>query len=1369
MLLPMMVMAQDYTVQVDNVWYTINGYSARAKSASNCSGDIVIPKTVTYYINSSPHNATVNGIMERAFAGSAIQGVTIPNTVTSISPDAFVNCTQLSSIVVEEGNSNYDSRDNCNAIVETNTNTLITGCKNTVIPNTVTTIGVYAFNGCTGLTALNIPNSVTTLSGFDGCTGLTTLTIPGNVTNVGGFSNCTNLVTVIMQNGVTNIAMNAFSGCSSLANVTFPNSVVSIGGSAFYGTAWFDNLPEGMVYAGNVAYSYKGTMPANTNLVFLDGTTGIAGRAFARCTGMISVTIPNTVKTIGSEAFSDCTNLMIATIGNSVTSIGDYAFDYCNNLTSVTVGMAAPITITDNTFFNKSKAKLYVPNGKKTAYSSTAYWQDFKEIVEIASSTSAPKITFADPMVKNICLDQWDTNGDRELSMQEAAAVSDLGNAFRNKKTITSFDELKYFTGLTSIGSQAFSDCTNLTCVTIPSSVTSISNNAFYNCTGLEDITIPGTVTTIGNYAFYGCTELVSLTIPNSVTSIGEKSFQNCSGLATLTIENAATSIGASAFYKCSNLASVSLGNSVTNIGQSAFGLCTSLSSIVIPNSVSTIERYTFYQCTSLANVTISNSVTNIGVSAFENCSGLMNITIPKSVTSIGNKAFYNTGIYTNASDGVFYVDKWACGYKGTMPSNATIVLDEGTYAVSANAFNSCKEIKEITIPNSVVIVDVNAFAYCSNLTTATIGNSVVIVDAYAFAYCSNLTTVTIGNSVTSIGSFAFYGCSSQATVTLGATTPPTLGSNGFSSNLFLEGSLYVPVGSKTAYKAADNWKNFTRIYENSPKIVFADATVKAVCVEKWDTDGDRELSEYEAGLVTSLDNAFYIKREQITSFDELRYFTGLTTIGGDDFNGCIALKSITIPSGVTTIHSYAFNQSALETLSIDANNATFYSPAGSNAIITRSTKELVKGCKTTIIPDDVTSIGEGAFYYCTGLTSVTIPNTVKSIGDMAFSYCPMTSITIPEGVETIGNNAFWNCTGLTSIVIPGSISSFGKEVFRGCTNLATVTITDGIETIGEDMFFSCGNLTSIAIPSSVTSIGSSAFYGCSNLESITIPSSVASIGDYAFSYCSSLSSVTVEWQTPIYISSWVFSNSNQSNATLYVPVGRVDAYKAASNWKAFKAIEAIILLYAEESTGRSGGCMTIPVKLKTEQTYASMQCEVTLPEGFALSKANKGELLTGNHSLTTNKTGDHTWQILCYTANRTNFSATEGTLMELAVIADNSVAAGAYEMSLSGIVVSDVDLNQKNLASSSSNIIIDNSTLIGDATGDGVVNVTDILAVANYILKIPMTSFNVQAADVTGDGVVNVTDIMGIANIILKINPSSNARALNSGQLDPQ
>ena len=193
-------------------------------------------------------------------------------------------------------------------------------------------------------------------------------------------------------------------------------------------------------------------------------------------------------------------------------------------------------------------------------------------------------------------------------------------------------------------------------------------------------------------------------------------------------------------------------------------------------------------------------------------------------------------------------------------------------------------------------------------------------------------------------------------------------------------------------------------------------------------------------------------------------------------------------------------------------------------------------------------------------------------------------------------------------------------------------------------------------------------------------------------------------------------------------------------------------VLYAEERTGLCGGNITIPVLLKTDQDYAAMECQVTLPEGFTLRNAQKGDLLSEDHQLTTLKTDDNIWQILVYTTNRTNFSDTEGVLLELTLGVDNNVAAGNYEMILSNIVISDVDLNQEDLADTRSNIVIDNSTQIGDATNDGRVNVTDIMAVANWILKIPMTTFNEQAADVNGDGRINVTDIMGIANIILKV-----------------
>ena len=181
----------------------------------------------------------------------------------------------------------------------------------------VTSIGEYAFRYCTNLTSVTIPESVTSIgaSAFE-CSGLTSITIP---------------------NSVTRIDVSAFQGCGLLASITIPESVTSIGSNAFYLTAWYDNLPDGLVYAGKVVYKYKGTMPEGTEIVIENGTLGITGSAFSGCTGLTSVTIPESVTSINNSVFSGCSNMTSVTILGSVTSIGDKAFQGCSSLTSITI------------------------------------------------------------------------------------------------------------------------------------------------------------------------------------------------------------------------------------------------------------------------------------------------------------------------------------------------------------------------------------------------------------------------------------------------------------------------------------------------------------------------------------------------------------------------------------------------------------------------------------------------------------------------------------------------------------------------------------------------------------------------------------------------------------------------------------------------------------------------------------------------------------------------------------------------------------------------------------------------------------------------------------------------------------------------
>ena len=242
-----------YSVNNDNTTVTVAGYP----SGSAPTGNLTIPESVTFGGISYPVTSigdfafdgcsgltsftipnSVTSIGEGAFLGcSGLTSVTIPNSVTSIGNMAFRDCSGLTSIKVESGNSVYDSRENCNAIIETATNTLISGCKNTIVPNSVTSIGNEAFFGCSGLTSVIIPNSVTSIDAFafGGCSGLTSITIGNSVTSIGfgAFDFCRGLTSVTIPNSVASIGDEAFSNCSGLTSVTIPNSVTSIGDDAF--------------------------------------------------------------------------------------------------------------------------------------------------------------------------------------------------------------------------------------------------------------------------------------------------------------------------------------------------------------------------------------------------------------------------------------------------------------------------------------------------------------------------------------------------------------------------------------------------------------------------------------------------------------------------------------------------------------------------------------------------------------------------------------------------------------------------------------------------------------------------------------------------------------------------------------------------------------------------------------------------------------------------------------------------------------------------------------------------------------------------------------------------------------------------------
>ena len=557
-----------------------------------CRGltSVTIPNSVTSIrsgaffgcsINEIHFNGTIKDWCEKSWGARILQSnyklfigdllltdLVIPNSVTSIGSGAFYGCNSLTSIKVIEGNSVYDSRNNCNAIIQTTNNELIVGCMNTTIPNSVTSIGDSAFFGCIRLATITVPNSIT---------------IIGN----SAFSRCDSLTSVTIDQGVTTIEHNVFDGCRSLTSIEIPYSVTNIGINVFRGC----NSLSSIYWDANINSDYSANnTPFYSDKYVWDIRPQINTFVFG-----------DSIKHIPAYLCAGMTNLKHLTIGSSIPDFSANDFAGCNNISNVTIKSNAVAGKTYSTSNNLnslfgSQVTEYIFGGGVTALGAYALY----------NTANVDSITIAGGMV-SIGTNAFD-------NCPRLTKVTIKSDSFINKN----YSSTNNFA--TIFGSQVKT-------YVLGDSITSIGDYAFYNCSNVTTLNIPQNVASIGQSSFYGCTGISSLNIPQSVTNIGNHAFEACIGVDSLKLPNI-TYIGNSAFAECTNISSLQLGNSLTHIGDSAFSSCYNIPIITLPNNLQTIGSYAFYQCNKIPNIVIPSSVTSLGVGVFKSCTKLTDVTI---------------------------------------------------------------------------------------------------------------------------------------------------------------------------------------------------------------------------------------------------------------------------------------------------------------------------------------------------------------------------------------------------------------------------------------------------------------------------------------------------------------------------------------------------------------------------------------------------------------------------------------------------------------------------------------------------------------------------------------------------------------------
>jgi len=673
---------------------------------------------------SLPDNLITIG--EKAFNGCGlIENIKISKSVNRIGFGAFSNIDNLQSIIVDESNKYYDSRNKCNAIIETDSNTLIAGCSTTKIPFGIKKIDNCAFMGISIYPTIDIPDTILEIgdSAFRNCNNLESIIVPNSVLSIGksAFSGCENIQSICLSNGITKIEDGTFLCCSNLNAIAIPTSVTCIGNSAFYACR---NL---------------------SSIIIPDSVSIIEREAFDSCCQLTTIIILGNIEEIKDSSFEDCECLRNIILPNSIQIIRKSSFSGCG-LSSIQLPQNL-VGIEDEAFSMTELSKIYIPFGKRKKFERLL--PDYQDVLveKTVESFQSDNLIMED--VSRLYLHYKNIKTENKGEKLEDVWTDEYGVKYtRDKKLIKaqSLEEYSINNGTEVICDWAF--------------VNGISPHA-----DIEKITFPNSVRVIGDHAFYHG-NLEFLIIPNGVIIIGKSAFENCHSLDSLIVSGSVIEVCEKAFCNCYNITSICLCNGIRIIGEKAFAKsCKSISTLYLPNSIEEIDDYAFEEWTSLISITMPDSIRKIGTKIFDGCEKLKYIIIPyrtkekyeellpeykDKLVEQYEEEYFSTEV-TDEDLANAWTDEHGVKYSADRkkllkaPANlAKYSIRGGTIVICDQAFSNLSILFSVKIPYTVTTIGFRAFWGCGNIGEIALPAYLEFVGGQAFGGCAQLNHIFI-------------------------------------------------------------------------------------------------------------------------------------------------------------------------------------------------------------------------------------------------------------------------------------------------------------------------------------------------------------------------------------------------------------------------------------------------------------------------------------------------------------------------------------------------------------------------------------------------------------------------------------------------